>query len=294
MLQLERVHLLILATLAKTGSLTLAAEQLFLSQSALSHRIRQLEQAFGVALWEKQGRKLALTLAGRRLLALAKQILPLFAQGEQELRALAAGRSGFWRFGVECYPCSRWLSAVLGQFLSAQPEVEVDVLTLAPGDGVLALQQGRCEVLIAPDLPESKHFFVKALQHYPLLVFLAPEHALTAKKTLTAADLTTETLLTLPVAKENLDVYRQFLWPAGLDALQKTVTSLEVLLELVRYQRGIAVLPAWLGSQLAADLPMRPLGAGLSQTLYAIVKQENQQHPYFLSFLSAVATYQYP
>jgi LysR family transcriptional regulator for metE and metH len=290
---LERIHLVILATLAKTGSLTLAAEQLFLSQSALSHRIHQLEQKFGVALWEKQGRKLVLTLAGKRLIALSKQILPLFAQGEQELRALAVGRSGFWRFGVECYPCSRWLSAVLGQFLSAQPEVEVDVLSLAPGEGSLALQQGRCEVLIAPDVPESKNFFVKALQDYPLLVFLAPDHALTVKKTVTAADLTTETLLTLPVAKENLDVYRRFLWPAGVDALQKTVTSLDILLELVRYRRGIAVLPAWLGVQLAPDLPTRPLASGLSQTLYAMVNKENHQHPYFLSFLNAVAAYQH-
>lgn len=294
MVHIERIHLVILDALAKTGSLTLAAEQLFLSQSALSHRMQHLQQAFAVALWEKQGRKLVLTLAGERLLSLAKQVLPLLAQGEQELRALAAGRSGFWRFGVECYPCSRWLSAVLGQFLSVQPELEVDVLTLAPGEGVLALQQGRCDVLIAPDLPENKAFFVKALQHYPLLAFLSPKHPLMRKKELQPMDLAAETLLTLPVAKENLDVYRRFLWPSGLDALQKTVASLEVLLELVRYQRGIAVLPAWLGAQLAADLPARPLGKGVSQTLYAIVKQEDQAHPYFLSFLSALASHQYP
>ncbi|MEW8586779.1 MAG: LysR family transcriptional regulator, partial [Candidatus Thiodiazotropha sp.] len=74
---IELTHLKIIAALEQQGTLTAAAEALCLSQSALSHQIRYLEKKLGVAVWEKQGRRLRLTLAGAQLLKSAQEILPM-------------------------------------------------------------------------------------------------------------------------------------------------------------------------------------------------------------------------
>ena len=91
---IERHHLTLLRNLAQTGSLAAAAEKLHLTQSALTHSIRKLEQITGVTLWEKQGRKLQLTAAGRYLLATGDDVLPRLEAADQQLKPWPAADKG--------------------------------------------------------------------------------------------------------------------------------------------------------------------------------------------------------
>ena len=86
---IERFHLQLLTAVDECGTLTLAADKLHLSQSALSHSIKKLEQQLGTAVWEKDGRKLRLTQAGRQILTLAKRLLPQFEHTELLLTQIA-------------------------------------------------------------------------------------------------------------------------------------------------------------------------------------------------------------
>ena len=107
---IERHHLEILRAVERQGSLTAAAEQLHLTQSALSHAMRKLEQQLGTPVWLREGRQLRFTQAGNQLLALQSQQLgdlaaAIAAQGRAEMleaaRAAAAeaeGRERFRRF----------------------------------------------------------------------------------------------------------------------------------------------------------------------------------------------------
>lgn len=106
---IERAHLRIIRALAENGSLTAAANALFLTQSALSHQIRYLEQKLEISLWQRDGRKLRLTKAGELMLQVAQQVLPVLEQTEQTLQAYSEGRAGILRLGVECHPCYEWL-----------------------------------------------------------------------------------------------------------------------------------------------------------------------------------------
>src|SRR5690554_7797933 len=91
---IERHHLAILREIHRQGTLTAAADALCLTQSALSHAIRKLEQQIGTAVWIKEGRNLRLTQAGSYLLNLAQRLLPQLGHPEEAWAQLAQGHRG--------------------------------------------------------------------------------------------------------------------------------------------------------------------------------------------------------
>ena len=124
---LERSHLALIRAVVEHGTLTRAADALYLSQSALSHAARKLEEQVGTPLWVKEGRSLRLTQAGRFLHQLAQNLLPQFEHAENQLRHYAGGGQGLLRIGMECHPCYQWLLRVVKPYLAAWPRVDVDV-----------------------------------------------------------------------------------------------------------------------------------------------------------------------
>ena len=102
---IERSHLEIFRAVERQGSLTAAAEQLHLTQSALSHAIRKLEQQLGTPVWLREGRQLRFTQAGEQLLNLANRLLPQFEHAEMLVGQVAKGQRGSLRVGMECHPC---------------------------------------------------------------------------------------------------------------------------------------------------------------------------------------------
>lgn len=110
---LERMHLAIVREVDRQGSLTAAADVLCLTQSALSHSVKKLEQQLGTAVWIREGRSLRLTQAGRYLLAVANRVLPQLELAQERLRQFAQGERGTLRIGMECHPCYQWLLKVV-------------------------------------------------------------------------------------------------------------------------------------------------------------------------------------
>ena len=121
---IERHHLEILRAVERQGSLTAAAEQLHLTQSALSHAVRKLEQQLGTPVWLREGRQLRFTQAGSQLLGLANRLLPQFEHAEMQVRQIARGQRGSLRVGMECHPCYQWLLKVVGPYLQHWPDVK--------------------------------------------------------------------------------------------------------------------------------------------------------------------------
>ena len=91
---LEVRHLTTLLAIEEAGSLMEAAERLHVTQSALSHQLKDLEGRLGAALLVRRTRPVQFTTAGLRVLALAREVLPRVQQTERELKRLAAGQTG--------------------------------------------------------------------------------------------------------------------------------------------------------------------------------------------------------
>src|SRR5487761_2255160 len=153
---LELRHLETLLALAECGSLSKAAERLYLTQSALSHQMKMLENHFGTTLVEKNVRPLRFTATGARLLDLARAVLPQVAEAGRDVARLAQGRGGSLRVAVQCHNCFDWLMPAMDAYRSLWPEVELDIISGFVVDPLPLLERGEAELAIIHDRPEPQ------------------------------------------------------------------------------------------------------------------------------------------
>jgi len=269
---LERHHLAILEAVHTYGSLTAAADGLHLTQSALSHAIKKLEQQAGVTLWLREGRQLRLTQAGEYLLQLANRLLPQFTLAEARMRQYASGERGTLRIGMECHPCYRWLLKVVAPYLACWPDVDVDVKQKFQFGGLGALLGYEIDLLVTPDPVYKPGLHFEAVFDYEQVLVVARGHVLARESYIAPSQLGPEILITYPVAKERLDIYRQFLTPAGIEpARHKPIEDTDIMLQMVENGRGVAALPRWLAEEYAEKMHIAVIGLGengISKQIY--------------------------
>lgn len=287
---IERIHLQIASEVARTGTVTGAAESLHLTQSALSHAIKKLEAQLGAPLWEKQGRRLRFTAAGNALLDLSRRLLPQFEQAEAHIGELAQGQHGRLRIGMECHPCYQWLLTVVADFLAAFPSVDVDVRQAFQFGGMAALANYDIDMLVTPDPMNAPGFVFTPVFPYELVLVVHSRHRLAGKAWLTPAELQPENLMTYPVPADRLDIFNQFLLPAAIRPKQhKTYETTEILLQLVAAGRGVTALPKWLVESLATHLPLTTLQLGelgIHKHIYLGVRKGSLELQFIQAFIA--------
>ena len=285
---IERLHLRIIQALWQKGTLTEAAASLHLTQPALSHQIRNLESQLGIRLWQRDGRRLRLTQAGERLLETAEHVLPVIEQTESSLRAMAEGRLGRLRIGVECFPCQQWLNGVIGRFLQSLPEVDIDIVSRFRFSGLQGLAQHHIDLLVTPDARVHEGIRYESLAEYRLVLLCAGDSLLASRPWIEPDDLADQQLLSFPVPRERLDIFTRFLDPAGRQpAGLKEVESLELMLQMVELGRGVCVLPDWLARQQASSRCAQvDIGSkGLVSQLYLGMREADRELPYLRAFV---------
>jgi LysR family transcriptional regulator for metE and metH len=252
---IERAHLAIVQEVDQQGSLTAAAEVLCLTQSALSHSMKKLEQQLGTAIWLREGRSLRLTQAGEYLLAVANRVLPQLDLAEEKLKQYAQGERGTLRIGMECHPCYQWLLKIVSPYLAAWPDVDVDVKQKFQFGGIGALFGYEIDMLVTPDPLDRPGLHFEPVFDYEQVLVVAKDHALATAPHVKPRQLMDETLITYPVATDRLDVYTQFLLPAGISPRRhKTIETTDIMLQMVESGRGVAALPRWLAEEYAARM----------------------------------------
>jgi LysR family transcriptional regulator for metE and metH len=260
---LDRQHLSILREVDRMGSLTAAAERLNVTQSALSHTIRKLEERYGVAMWEKDGRNLRLTEAGRYIVTVAQRVLPQIERAEDTLSDYRYGQRGSLKIGMECHPCHQWLMGVTKPYLVEWPNVDLELTTSFAFGGVAALAVYEIDILITPDPIEAPGILYVAVFDYELVLAVPSDHRLVLKDYAEPADLLDETLFTYPVPPQRLDVFTQFLVPGNCSPRHhRNVETTEMMLQLVAAGRGVSAIPDWLVRQEAASLGIHPVRIG--------------------------------
>ena len=287
---LERVHLSIIREVELQGSLTAAASVLCVTQSALSHSMKKLEQQLGTDIWLREGRSLRLTQAGQYLLAVAQRVLPQLDLAEQRLRQFARGERGALRIGMECHPCYQWLLKIVAPYLAAWPDVEVDVKQKFQFGGLGALFGYEIDLLVTPDpLFKPGLEFVPVFDYEQVLV-VPGAHALAGADYAEPAQLATEVLITYPVPTDRLDIYSQFLTPAGITPRrQKVIETTDIMMQMVASGRGVAALPRWLVQEYAHRLnvvPVRLGPGGIAKQIFLGAREADLQADYLQAFIA--------
>jgi LysR family transcriptional regulator, regulator for metE and metH len=287
---LERQHLAILMEVDRLGSVTAAAERLNVTQSALSHMVRKIEEHHGIKIWIKSGRNLRFTQAGEYLLALAQRLLPQLDYAERVLADFSQGRRGALRVGMECHPCQKWLSRLTPRYLAGWPDVDFDVRTAFRFDGVAALLGREIDLLITPDPINLPEVFFTPVADYELVLVVHEAHPLATRAFIQPRDLLSEELITVPVSIERLDIYTRFLVPAHCKPkYHRTVEATDLMLQLVAARRGVSVLPDWLVREEKADHPIRSVRLGkrgINKSINIGIRRGEEDIAYISGFLA--------
>lgn len=289
---LELRHLKTLMALQEAGNLLRAASLLNLTQSALSHQIKLLEEHYACTLFERKTTPIRFTAAGERLLLLASTVLPQVASAERDLARLAQGEAGQLRIAVECHTCFDWLMPAMDVFRHRWPEVELDIVSGFQADPIGLLYEHRADIAIVSECdPDEKTTFHPLFQ-FEIIALIAKDHPLAARDYLDAADFASDTLITYPVPDDMLDVVRQVLRPAGVNSAGRRTTELTVaMMQLVASKRGIATLPVWAAQNyINRDyvLPKRITPNGLTGSLYAATLPELSTKTYLQDFVNTI------
>lgn len=283
-----------LAALHETGSLKRAAQRLHLTESALSHQLRELEHRLGLAVVSRERRPFTFTPAGNCLLKLAGDVLPALEAARAALEQQKAGQAGRLAIAIECHSCFDWLLPALDDYRPRWPAVDLDLSLAHAFDPLPALLRGELDAAITADPVSLPGLQYAPLFRYQALLVMANDHPLTARRRIQPADLAGQTLITYPVARQRLDIYRKFLDPAGVDPAAARSTELTVMmLQWVASGRGVAALPSFAVHEHLARgyVSARPLAQrGLWSTLYCAVRSAEARRAYILDFIATART----
>lgn len=298
-MHIEIRHLRLVVAICETGSLTRAARRLNLTQSALSHQLRDVESRLRTPLFRRDDRRMVATDAGLELHAVAKRVL---AELDDAVTTLASGEramtTGSLRIATQCYTAYHWLPAIMRDYRGAWPGVALSIVadvTRAPHE---AVSDGRVDVAIVYD-----HLEAGTLQYTPLfeddvVVVTAPDHPFARMGTVHPRDLRGEHLILYDIPASSSLVQRDILGPENVTPRAVSRLPLtEAILQLVSAGLGISVITSWaVAPQVArGELVAVALDSPGSRRRWSAARRVGGAHPPFESaFISLLATAFFP
>ena len=283
-MHVEFRHLRTIKAIHDYGGVAKAADQLNITQSALSHQIKALEEQAGVELFVRRSKPMRLSSAGMRLLRLAHHVLPQVEALAAEFDGLRDGSSGRMHIAIECHACFEWLFPVLEAFRKSWPDVDVDIRPGLAFDALPALQKEDVDLVVSSDPEDIPGVTFTELFDYNAVFVASVQHPLAGKPFVEAEDFRGQTLITYPVERSRLDVFSQLLIPHKVEpASVRQVELTAVILLLVASNRGVSVLPDWVVREVKynSDYVTRPLtGTGITKRLYAATRTADTDKPY--------------
>ncbi|MBA2779028.1 LysR family transcriptional regulator [Halomonas kenyensis] len=235
-----------MVAIADSGSVSDAAVQLGLTQSALSHRLKEAERLLGAPLFTRGQRRLNPTSAGKRLLHAARGVLAELERAEQDIQRLSGDIERIVRLGVEACGGYHWLPESLAAFAAEDSKIGVEVVPDVSREPLRALRQGHVDLALVAGSHPPTGFEAMALRRDELRLVVPCHHALARHDWVSAEDVAAEPYVAYHTTPEKGREYEQLFSPAGI--LPTRVISAgvtEAVLALVRCGQGVSILPAW-------------------------------------------------
>ncbi len=260
-----------------------------MTQSALSHQLKDLEDRLECSLFVRKTKPPRFTSAGRRLLNLADEVLPMVRNAERDIARLAGGETGRLHICIECHSCFQWLIPCLDRYRGDWPEVELDLsggFSFAP---LPALVRGDLDLVITSDPVDLPGIRYVPLFTYEAMLGLSKDHRLANRDMILPDDLEQEMLITYPVERDRLDVFTRFLDPLDIEpASVRTAELTPMIIQLVASGRGVTCLPNWALTEYLEQQTIiaKKLGeSGLWCTLYAAIREDQSDMAFMRDFL---------
>ena len=266
------------------GSLAKAADKLFLTPSALSHQLKEIEGQLNTQVFHRINKNLVLTEVGKLLLKSSTVILPEVERVTHEIQKQVKGESGVIRLGTECNTCYHWLPPILKLHQGEFPNIEFRLETNGTIAPLELLLSGKIDLAIVYRKSKDKNIVFRELFIDDVVALIPVNHALSKKKYITPTDFKAETYITHSKELHESIFFEQFLRPQHITPKKVMYIQLtEAVLEMINAGLGIAVMAKWLISPYIdpTKIQMIKLGKiGLKRKWYiATLKNELQAKP---------------
>lgn len=288
---LELRHLRTIIALKESGSVSAAAKCIHLTQSALSHQIKLLEDQYDLTLFERKTQPIHFTPAGERLVQLAYEILPKIIEAESDITRIKQGEVGELRIAVECHTCFDWLMPAMDIFRQNWGGIELDIVSGFHTDTVGLLLAHRADWAVVSEIEKSIGIIYKPLFSYEMVAICAKDHPLAQKEIWEAEDFRHETLIHYPVPDNMLDLLKKILQPVGINPTRRTSELTIAIIQLVASKRGIAALPYWAVKPYLEKgyvVARKITSNGLYSNLYAAIRETDLDKVYIEEFHNIV------
>ena len=235
--------------LARTGSFTHTAREMFLTQSAVSHSMRALENDVGCRLLDRVGKKVILTQAGEHLQQHAEKVLKEMEMARTGLEHLARWGRGRIRLAAPATLCVRLLPPVLHGFKQSFPQSLIAIESGDAADLPELLEAGRIDLGLALESKPDERFEFLPLFVDELVFIVSPQHPWAKSGSAPRADLPRETIINYtPGSQTNRLVEAYFREEDLLLHTPIQVGSMEGIREMVKLNLGVAIVAPWVAA----------------------------------------------
>lgn len=286
---MEIRHLRLIREVASTKSLSKAKDALYLSQSALSHQLKEIEGQLGTQLFHRVNKQLILTTAGKMVLESAERVLSDLEKTELSIKQYVSGQTGTIRLATQCYTCYHWLPQLLKDFKREFPNVEIEILHNNGSDVEDQIMNGEIDVAVIYESSNYSNLNYIELFQDEMFALVPADHPWTKKKFVQATDFENQQIIIHSLPLESVSLFSQVLIPEGVQpkrVIQVQVT--EAIIEMVKAGLGVNVMAKWIVEPFLSDkqIALVPVTRrGIHRTWYSVALKQDDPPQYLANFM---------
>ncbi|CAN1489322.1 LysR Transcriptional regulator [Flavobacteriaceae bacterium] len=291
---MEIRHLRLIKAIVEEGSITKAIDKLHLTQSALSHQLKEAEYQLGTQLFLRTNKKLVLTKAGEKLYEIANEILNKLSETELQIKEMVFGEFGEIRISTECFSSYHWLPSVLKQFHHLYPNVELKIVTEATHYPLQKLLDNVIDIGIVSDQIKDDRIKYLELFQDEVVMAVSENHPWANKKYVVAEDFANEHLIIHSLPMETVTIHQMVLAPAKITPKKITPLPLtEASIEMVKADMGIMSMAKWALQPYLKNSSIKAIKIGkngLKRKHFIAIRTEKEYPDYFNHFIGFLQT----
>src|ERR1700744_800007 len=287
-------HFKLIDTISKEGTLTKAADVLHLTQSALSHQLRELEKELGVEVFNRHGKKLHLSEQGYRFLRSAEKILAEIKNLEEDINNYKQGKTSKLSISMQCYTAYHWLPGIIKYYKSRWPDINIQIMSEATRRPLEYLMNGDLDIGIIRTQMVNTKIRYEPIFEDRLTAVISKDHPLAQKDVIEIADFHNEELI-LPLYDPSYQdtpmieslIQAQQVKPKTLHRIHYT----DATIEMVNAGLGITVMADWIVEPYLKDrnIITKPLHHSVARRAW--VAATCKQTPAIMNFLECLKLY---
>lgn len=287
---MELKYYRLIKTIAEEGSIANSSEKLFLTQSALSHQLRELEERLGFKVFHRKRNKWILTNEGQELYTLAVQLFETIEKGFSKIELIKEGSKGKIELAVECQSFFHDLPDFIQKMGILYPEIDISLKFSSRHEIIAKIKSDEVDIMMSTYKPLSNDLYSIEIYQDEIFAVVHKEHSFNEKEFVSPSSFAEAHLIINSFPLEGVAIYEHCL--RAIDVIPKKLSAIpftEFTLAMVAANLGVMCSPKWQlkGFKLSEDLRLKRIGPnGVKRTHYMVVKRNALSKKYINNFIS--------